>query len=192
MPNRKRLQYEFENNGFRFMPDLFKIIKDEIIEEDCSNNCNILSAFINKNPLNDNLPDVYAKVAMLNCMTPSNVRNEDFYKISTIICKMADFDKKLQNRDVDLIEELNTRIKKTIGRNQLSFCSKYIVFHEYFLSNTKSQKYSIYDNVIRGFLSKYLLKKQITKENGKKYNLNKYKDVYDLIGMILQNIWQRI
>ena len=89
-----------------------------------------------------------------------------------------------------IIEELNTRIKKTIGRNQLSFCSKYIVFHEYFLSNTKSQKYSIYDNVIRGFLSKYLLKKQITKENGKKYNLNKYKDVYDLIGMILQDIWQ--
>ena len=192
MYNNKKnaLQCEFENNDFVFTPAYFETIKSEIIENDCNNNCSILSSFINKNPLNNNLSDIYAKIAMINCMTPSNVRNKDFYTIANILYEFKDFDKKLNNKDIELIEEFNSLIKKTIGKNYISFCSKYIVFHEYFLSNKKSQEYSIYDSVIRGFLNKYVIKKHITKENGSKYNLSSYKDVYDLIGNILNKIWQ--
>ena len=190
MSKREQKQREFENSGFNFTPEFFQIIKDEVIEEDCNNNCNILSAFINKNPLNNNLSDVYAKVAMINCMTPSNVRREDLFAIANVIYKFQDFDRKLQNRDLGLVEELNSLVQKTIGRSQIAFCSKYIVFHECFLSNMKSQEYSICDNVIRVFLMKYIAKKHITKENGKKYNLNNYSDVYDLIGRILSDIWR--
>lgn len=190
MTDKEKMQREFEDSYFNFTPEFFKIIKEKIVEDDCNNNCSILYSFINKYPSNKDLPDVYAKVAMINCMTPSNVRNRDFYTIANIICKIKDFDKRLNNRDIRLVEETNNAIKEAIGRNQISFCSKYIVFHEYFLSNKNSQEYSIYDNVIVGFLKKYVSKKKITKESGAKYNLQNYQDVYDLIGYILKNIWK--
>lgn len=117
----------------------------------------LIDTYFNKFPLNTNLIEVAAKVAIIDT---TNTTNLSRYKSKISLCNVAEiivgidnFDARVKSGDVKLVEEIARKSKEKYGINLFSFATKYCCYHNVHVY--KRDDYSIYDNVVKKNLPDY-------------------------------------
>lgn len=168
---------KFSNN------DLEKFHK-AVLEDDKYGSENILiKQILEKYPTNTSREIVAMKISLIDVTNSTNLSR---YKskislsdLTTVICKIEDFDKRVENGDPTLVKEIANQ--KRI--NLFSFATKYCCYHNYIIY--KRDDYSIYDGILKSNLKKYIDVKENQIEKWRK-NCD-YESYHNLIGEILSN-----
>lgn len=117
----------------------------------------LIDTYFKKFPLNTNLTEIAAKVAIIDT---TNTTNLSRYKSKISLCNVAEiivdidnFDTRVKSGDVKLVEEIARKSKEKYGINLFSFATKYCCYHNVHVY--KRDDYSIYDNVVKKNLPDY-------------------------------------
>lgn len=168
---------KFSNN------DLEKFHK-AVLEDDKYGSENILiKQILEKYPANTSREIVAMKISLIDVTNSTNLSR---YKskislsdLTTVICKIEDFDERVENGDPTLVKEIANQ--KEI--NLFSFATKYCCYHNYIIYNRDD--YSIYDGILKSNLKKYINIKENQIEQWRK-NCD-YESYHNLIGEVLSN-----
>ena len=144
---------KFSNN------DLEKFHK-AVLEDDKYGSENILiKQILEKYPTNTSREIVAMKISLIDVTNSTNLSR---YKskislsdLTTVICKIEDFDERVENGDPTLVKEIANQ--KEI--NLFSFATKYCCYHNYIIY--KRDDYSIYDGILKSNLKNILMLKKI-------------------------------
>lgn len=113
---------------------------------------------IRKYSRNDDIIYVAMKVSVIDVTNSTQLSKYkskiSLYDIADIIVNIKDFDKRVENGDESLVEEIAQKSKNK-GVNLFSFASKYCHYHNRFVYG--KDDYSIFDSVVRDHLSAYSL-----------------------------------
>ena len=134
-------------------------------------------------PTNTTKEIVAMKISLIDVTNSTNLSK---YKskislsdLTTAICAIEDFDKRVKNGDPTLVKE----IANQDGINLFSFATKYCCYHNYMIY--ERDDYSIYDGILKSNLKKYIDVKENQIEKWRK-NCD-YESYHNLIGEILSN-----
>lgn len=127
-------------------------------------------------PKNNNLQNVLVKVSCLNDFYSTNIK--DTFSVAKVIFDL-NIDKRLQDGDLNLVNDIAEKTKENAHRREYSFASKYCSFH-------KPEIYPIFDSrneaMLKFYKNKISEKPLELKKCYKNYVLiiDKYKDVFGL------------
>lgn len=189
------------------MKKIFSITNEELehIENEIKNDIKygregiLIDSALKNFPLNNDISIVAMKISLIDLTNGTNLsrnlgKNGGIYELAKKIT-MIDFDKRVSNGDITIVNELAKWTKYNIGKNLFSFITKYCLYHNVHCYN--KDDFVIYDSVVADNLSKYISNEDYKRITGKnlyknslkkcKYNYNyeEYKKVIDFI--ILSN-----
>lgn len=146
----------------------------------------IIHDVLNQYPYNQDLNEIAIKIAIVDLTSSTHLSQHkekiSLYELANHILNIPDFDKRVENGDLDLAIE----IAKCNGKvNLFSFASKYCTYHNFEIYHKDC--YSIYDGVVKKMLPYY--NRKITE-----YQIEKWRKTYDYeafhkcIGSLLEEI----
>lgn len=135
-------------------------------------------------PNNTNLSIVAMKICLIDITNGTNLsrnlgKKGGLYKLSEKITN-SNFDERIKNGDITLVEELAKWTKKEFNKNLFSFITKYCLYHNIHCYN--KDDYAIYDSVVSKNLSRYISNEEYQLLTGKplrKNSFTKLKDHYN-------------
>lgn len=103
-------------------------------------------ALIN-NPLNNDIAMVSMKISLIDITNGTNLsrnlgKNGGLYKLSKKIVE-SNFDERVKNGDITIIEELARFTKQEFNKNLFSFITKYCLYHNIHCYNRMIMQYMI-------------------------------------------------
>lgn len=132
---------------------------------------------------NEEISVVAMKIALIDLTNGTNLGRNLGTKggIRLLAQKIIDsqFDERVKNGDITIVEELARWTKKVFKRNLFSFISKYCLYHNVHVYDRDD--YAIYDSVIAENIHKYISKEEyyaITGEKLYKNSIIKLKESY--------------
>lgn len=155
-------------------------IQVEIDEKYGSEN-KIINGAMTKCPENTDKSIVAMKISLIDLTNGTNLirnlgkkggLNKLAEKITTV-----NFDERVKNGDLDLVEELSRWSKEEIGKNLFSFISKYCLYHNVHCYNRDD--YVIYDSIMCENIPLYIDQKKYKESNGKRLTKNHLKNLKD-------------
>lgn len=93
----------------------------------------LIDTALQQYPLNNDRATVAMKISLIDLTNGTNLmrnlgKNGGIYDLSDKITKI-DFDNRVANGDLKLVNELSRWTKEKLGRNLFSFISKYCLYH---------------------------------------------------------------
>ncbi len=144
----------------------------------------LIDEALKKNPYNNNKSIVAMKICLIDITNGTNLsrnlgKKGGLYKLSEKIAS-SNFDERVKNGDISIVEELARWTKEELGKNLFSFITKYCLYH----NNHCYEKddFAIYDSVVSKNLHKYITEEEYYSVTGKKLRKNsfaKLKDEYN-------------
>lgn len=130
----------------------------------------LIDGALKQHPENKDLSIVAMKIALIDLTNSTNLskllgREDGLYKLAEKIIEV-DFDERVKNGDLSLVEELSRWTKENIGKNLFSFISKYCLYHNLHCHNRDD--YVIYDSVVGINLYDYISDEDYYKLSGRK------------------------
>lgn len=137
-------------------------------------------ALIN-NPLNNDIAMVSMKISLIDITNGTNLsrnlgKNGGLYKLSKKIVE-SNFDERVKNGDITIIEELARFTKQEFNKNLFSFITKYCLYHNIHCYNRDD--YAIYDSVLSKNLHRYISKENYKLITGQKLTKNSFSKMKD-------------
>ena len=137
-------------------------------------------ALIN-NPLNNDIAMVSMKISLIDITNGTNLsrnlgKNGGLYKLSKKIVE-SNFDERVKNGDITIIEELARFTKQEFNKNLFSFITKYCLYHNIHCYNRDD--YAIYDSVLSKNLHRYISKEDYKLITGQKLTKNSFSKMKD-------------
>lgn len=144
----------------------------------------LIDEALKKYPNNDNKSIVAMKICLIDITNGTNLsrnlgKQGGLYKLSKKIVS-SDFDERVKNGDLSIVEELAKWTKKEFGKNLFSFITKYCLYHNNHCYDRDD--FAIFDSVVSKNLHKYITTEEYYKITGKKLKKNsffKLKDNYN-------------
>lgn len=144
----------------------------------------LINEAIRKNPLNEDKAIVAMKICLIDITNGTNLsrnlgKQGGLYSLSEKIVS-SNFDERVKNGDLSIVEELSRWTKEKIGKNLFSFITKYCLYHNF--NYYEKDDFAIYDSVICNNLHKYISKEDYYNITGKKLqkkSFTKLKDEYN-------------
>ena len=149
----------------------------------------IIDEALKQFPYNTDKSLVAMKISLIDLTNGTNLsrnlgKSGGLYKLSEKITKV-DFDKRVKNGDLSIVEELARWTKKELGKNLFSFLSKYCLYHNVHCYN--KDDFVIYDSVVSNNIYKYITTDEYKELTGKKLcksSFVKLKDTFNYIEYI--------
>ena len=155
----------------------------------------LIDSALKQFPLNHDKAIVSMKICLIDLTNGTNLmrnlgKDGGIYDLAEQITKV-DFDKRVSNGDLSLVNELAKWTKEKLGKNLFSFISKYCLYHNVHCYNRDD--FVIYDSVLATQMYQYISKEDyqmltghtLYKNSIKKYKNNfqyeEYKKVIDFI-----------
>ncbi len=146
----------------------------------------IIDKALKENPLNTNIATVAMKICLIDITNGTNLSRNlgtkgGLYKLSKKIIN-SNFDERVKNGDLTLVNELAKWTKENLDRNLLSFISKYCLYHNVHCYN--KDDYAIFDSVLRDNLYKYISAedfKNITGKELKRDSFDKFREEFNYL-----------
>lgn len=146
----------------------------------------LIDRALKDNPMNTNISMVAMKVSLIDITNGTNLsrnlgKDGGLYKLSQKIVE-SNFDERIKNGDLTLVNELALWTKKNLNKNLFSFVSKYCLYHNVHCYNRDD--YAIFDSVLCDNLYKYISADDYMNITGKKLRKNsfyKMKDNFDYL-----------
>lgn len=135
-------------------------------------------------PLNHDKVIVSMKICLIDLTNGTNLmrnlgKEGGIYDLAEKITKV-NFDERVENGDISLVNELSKWTKETFGKNLFSFISKYCLYHNVHCYD--KDDFVIYDSVLADHLFKYITAEDYKRITGKrlyKNSIKKYKDTFN-------------
>ena len=158
----------------------------------------LIDSALRQYPYNNDKALVAMKICLIDLTNGTNLmrnlgKNGGIYDLADKITKI-DFDKRVANGDLSLVNELSKWTKEKFGKNLFSFISKYCLYHNVHCYDRDD--FVIYDSVLADNLYKYITNDEYKKLTGDilyKNSLRKYKssfryeDYKKVIDFIIKN-----
>lgn len=133
------------------------------------------------NPLNNDIAMVSMKISLIDITNGTNLsrnlgKNGGLYKLSKKIVE-SNFDERVKNGDITIIEELARFTKQEFNKNLFSFITKYCLYHNIHCYNRDD--YVIYDSVLSKNLHRYNSKEDYKLITGQKLTKNSFSKMKD-------------
>lgn len=146
----------------------------------------LIDSALKDNPLNTNISMVAMKICLIDMTNGTNLsrnlgKDGGLYKLSEKIVS-CNFDERVMNGDLTLVNELSRWTKETLNKNLFSFISKYCLYHNVHCYNRDD--YAIFDKVLCDNLYKYISENDyqlITGNRLFKNSFYKMKDNFDYL-----------
>lgn len=127
-------------------------------------------------PYNNDKSIVAMKICLIDITNGTNLsrnlgKQGGLYKLSEKIVN-SNFDERVKNGDLSLVEELSKWTKDELGKNLFSFISKYCLYHN--IHCYDKDDYVIYDSVVSDNLYRYISDDDYMKLTGKKLHKNSF------------------
>ena len=140
----------------------------------------LIDSALRQYPYNNDKALVAMKICLIDLTNGTNLmrnlgKNGGIYDLADKITKI-DFDKRVANGDLSLVNELSKWTKEKFGKNLFSFISKYCLYHNVHCYDRDD--FVIYDSVLADNLYKYITNDEYKKLTGDilyKNSLRKYK-----------------
>lgn len=137
-------------------------------------------------PKNDDKSIVAMKICLIDITNGTNLsrnlgKKGGLYKLSEKIVQ-SNFDDRVKNGDLSLVEELAEWTKNELGKNLFSFITKYCLYHNIHCYN--KDDYAIYDSVVSNNLYRFISTEDFYKLTGKKLCKNSFNKMRDNIDYI--------
>lgn len=144
----------------------------------------LINEALKKNPLNDDISMVALKICLIDITNGTNLsrnlgKNGGLYKLALKITE-SNFDERVKNGDISIVEDIAKWTKKELGKNLFSFITKYCLYHSVHCYD--KDDFAIYDSVVSKNIYRYLSSDEfysITGKKLKKNSFNKLKDDYN-------------
>lgn len=141
----------------------------------------IIDKALKQFPHNKDKSIVAMKISLLDLTNGTNLsrnlgKNGGLNKLAEKITQI-DFDERVKNGDIELVEELARWSKQEIGKNLFSFVSKYCLYHNLHCYNRDD--YVIYDSIISKNIHKYITEDEYHDITGKKLHKNSFEKMKD-------------
>lgn len=157
----------------------------------------LIKSALTKNPNNNDISIVSMKICLIDLTNGTNLmrnlgKNGGLYDLSEKITQI-DFDNRVKNGDISIVNELAKWTKEKLGKNLFSFISKYCLYHNLYCYNRDD--FVIYDSVVAESLNRYISDedfefitgKKLYKNSIKKYKYNfQYEEYKKIIDFILE------
>ena len=143
----------------------------------------LIDSALRQYPYNNDKALVAMKIGLIDLTNGTNLmrnlgKNGGIYDLADKITKI-DFDKRVANGDLSLVNELSKWTKEKFGKNLFSFISKYCLYHNVHCYDRDD--FVIYDSVLADNLYKYITNDEYKKLTGDilyKNSLRKYKSSF--------------
>lgn len=143
----------------------------------------LIDSALRQYPYNNDKALVAMKICLIDLTNGTNLmrnlgKNGGIYDLADKITKI-DFDKRVANGDLSLVNELSKWTKEKFGKNLFSFISKYCLYHNVHCYDRDD--FVIYDSVLADNLYKYITNDEYKKLTGDilyKNSLRKYKSSF--------------
>lgn len=143
----------------------------------------LIDSALRQYPYNNDKALVAMKIGLIDLTNGTNLmrnlgKNGGIYDLADKITKI-DFDKRVANGDLSLVNELSKWTKEKFGKNLFSFISKYCLYHNVHCYDRDD--FVIYDSVLADNLYKYITNDEYKKLTGEvlyKNSLRKYKSSF--------------
>lgn len=141
----------------------------------------LMKLALKNNPLNNDIAMVSMKISLIDITNGTNLsrnlgKNGGLYKLSKKIVD-SNFDERVKNGDITIIEELARFTKQEFNKNLFSFITKYCLYHNFHCYNRDD--YAIYDSVVSKNLHRYISKEDYKSITGEKLNKNSFSKMKD-------------
>lgn len=121
-----------------------------------SKNLSLIQEVLKANPLNTNELVVAQKIAVIDCTNSTNLSKQQnkvaLSDLAKIIVTINNFDDKVKNGELDLVNEIADKTKK-LGANLFSLASKYCHYHNNLIYG--KDDFSIFDTILTDNLVRY-------------------------------------
>ena len=129
-----------------------------------------------KYPLNDNKSIVAMKICLIDITNGTNLsrnlgKQGGLYKLSEKIVS-SNFDERVKNGDISIVEDLARWTKEELGKNLFSFITKYCLYHNNHCYD--KDDFAIYDSVVSKNIYKYISEEEYYNLTGKKLRKNSF------------------
>lgn len=149
----------------------------------------IIDEALKKFPNNIDKSIVAMKICLIDLTNSTNLnrnlgKSGGLNKLAKKITEV-NFDDRVQNGDVTLVEELSKWTKINLGKNLFSFISKYCLYHNVHCYG--KDDFVIYDSIVSENLNKYISAKEYKELMGKclyKNTFTKFKDEFNYKNLI--------
>lgn len=141
----------------------------------------IIDEALKQFPSNTNKSLVAMKISLIDLTNGTNLsrnlgKSGGLYKLSEKITKV-DFDNRVRNGDLSLVEELARWTKKELRKNLFSFISKYCLYHNVHCYNRDD--FVIYDSVVSDNIKRYIAADEYRELTGKRLYKNSFVKLKD-------------
>ncbi len=141
----------------------------------------LIDSALKQYPLNNDRATVAMKVCLIDLTNGTNLMRNlgkygGIYDLADKITEI-DFDYRVANGDLTLVNELSKWTKEKFGKNLFSFISKYCLYHNVHCYG--KDDFVIYDSVLANSIMNYITKEEYKKITGKtlyKNSIKKYRD----------------
>jgi hypothetical protein len=137
----------------------------------------IINQALKSFPENKDKAIVAMKICLIDLTNSTNLNRNlgKFGGLSKLAKKITEinFDERVKNGDITLVDELAKWTKMEIGKNLFSFISKYCLYHNIHCYNRDD--FVIYDSVVSEYIGKYITDEEYEKITGKKLYKNSFK-----------------
>lgn len=155
----------------------------------------LINSALQQYPLNNDMATVALKISLIDLTNGTNLsrnlgKEGGIYDLASKITEV-NFDKRVAEGDLNLVNELSKWTKEKFGKNLFSFISKYCLYHNVHCYNRDN--FVIYDSILVNNLYKYITKEDFKNITGKKlskisikkfknnFQYEEYKKVIDFI-----------
>lgn len=141
----------------------------------------LINSALQQYPSNNDMATVAMKISLIDLTNGTNLsrnlgKKGGIYDLASKITEM-NFDKRVAEGDLDLVNELSKWTKEKLGKNLFSFITKYCLYHNVHCYNRDN--FVIYDSILVNNLYKYITKEDFKNITGKKLSkssIKKFKD----------------
>ena len=141
----------------------------------------LINSALQQYPSNNDMATVAMKISLIDLTNGTNLsrnlgKKGGIYDLALKITEV-NFDKRVAEGDLDLVNELSKWTKEKLGKNLFSFITKYCLYHNVHCYNRDN--FVIYDSILVNNLYKYITKEDFKNITGKKLSkssIKKFKD----------------
>ena len=141
----------------------------------------LINSALQQYPSNNDMATVAMKISLIDLTNGTNLsrnlgKKGGIYDLASKITEM-NFDKRVAEGDLDLVNELSKWTKEKLGKNLFSFITKYCLYHNVHCYNRDN--FVIYDSILVNNLYKYITKEDFKNITGKKLSKSSIKKFED-------------
>lgn len=141
----------------------------------------LINSALKQYPSNNDMATVAMKISLIDLTNGTNLsrnlgKKGGIYDLALKITEV-NFDKRVAEGDLDLVNELSKWTKEKFEKNLFSFITKYCLYHNVHCYNRDN--FVIYDSILVNNLYKYITKEDFKNITGKKLSkssIKKFKD----------------